>query len=324
MSKYSDVPLGNQLAYNMPRFDVMGQPKWPVPEIVVIEAAISGDHYQDPVRGKGVRNARDTAREEALRAIGAGASAVHFSAYDPEGRRSGNLDDYRHLVDACKERYGTSFLVNCNSLFGETFEDKLSAVFGGLAEEAVVNCVHRFHPKFLQASAEVMEAHGCRPHMTVRDTIEIAHAYDFLIKPGLVRKPYSWLIYPNFDGIPFPDSRAMHTGLQFMVDRIRDIDPSSVIMVGCNGRASIFLCATAMIMGLNVRVGMEESLWLYPHRDEHCPDNGVAVERAVRLAQLLGRRPATGDDYRKLLGLTPKTSSIQPSAISDQPTANQG
>jgi uncharacterized protein (DUF849 family) len=91
-----------------------------------------------------------------------------------------------------------------------------------------------------------------------------------------------------------------------MVDRIRDIDADSVIMVGCNGRASIFLCATAMIMGLNVRVGMEDSYWLYPHRDETCDDNGIAVSRAVDLANLLGRRPATGDDYRQILGLRPK------------------
>src|SRR5439155_834876 len=199
-----------------------------------------------------------------------GASAVHFSAYDKDGNRSGNLEDYRHMVDSCREKFGYKFLANCNSLYGKTFEDKMSAVFGGIAEEAVVNCVYRFHPKFLQASVEVMEAHGCRPHLTVRDTIEIGDCYHHLIKPGLVRKPYSWLIYPKFDGIPFPDARPMYTGLQFMVDGIRDIAPESVIIVGCNGRASVFLCSAAMTMGLNVRVGMEDSNWLYPHRDETC------------------------------------------------------
>ena len=306
MGKYDDVPLGHQITYAREKFDVVGQPKWKVPDVVVIEAAISGDHYQNPARRKGAANARELAKQEALLAVGAGASAVHFSAYDKDGKRSGNLDDYRHMVDSCREKFGYAFLANCNSLYGDTFEQKLSAVLADIAEEAVVNCVYRFHPKFLQASVEVMEEHGCRPHLTVRDTIEISNAYDYLIKPGLVRKPYSWLIYPNFDGIAFPDARAMHTGLQFMVDRIRDIDADSVIMVGCNGRASIFLCATAMIMGLNVRVGMEDSYWLYPHRDETCDDNGVAVSRAVDLANMLGRRPATGDQYRQILGLGPK------------------
>jgi len=306
MGKYDDIPLGHQITYAREKFDVVGQPKWKVSDVVVIEAAVSGDHYQDPARRQGTKNARELAKQEALGAIGAGASAVHFSAYDMDGKRSGNIDDYRHMVDSCRERFGYGFLANCNSLYGDTFEQKLSAVYAGIAEEAVVNCVYRFHPKFLQASVEVMEAHGCRPHLTVRDTIEISNAYDYLIRPGLVRKPYSWLIYPNFDGIAFPDARAMHTGLQFMVDRIRDIDPDSVIMVGCNGRASIFLCATAMTMGLHVRVGMEDSNWLHPHTDEVCPDNATAVARAVELGRLLGRRPATGDDYRRILGLSPK------------------
>ena len=306
MGKYDDIPLGHQITYAREKFDVVGQPKWKVSDVVVIEAAVSGDHYQDPARRQGTKNARELAKQEALGAIGAGASAVHFSAYDMDGKRSGNIDDYRHMVDSCREKFGYGFLANCNSLCGDTFEQKLSAVYAGIAEEAVVNCVYRFHPKFLQASVEVMEAHGCRPHLTVRDTIEISNAYDYLIKPGLVHKPYSWLIYPNFDGIAFPDARAMHTGLQFMVDRIRDIDPDSVIMVGCNGRASIFLCSTAMTMGLNVRVGMEDSNWLHPHTDEVCPDNATAVARAVELGRLLGRRPATGDDYRRILGLSPK------------------
>src|SRR5215468_1094748 len=306
MGKYDDIPLGHQITYAREKFDVAGQPKWKVPDVVVIEAAVSGDHYQDPARRQGAKNARELAKQEALSAIGAGASAVHFSAYDMDGKRSGNIDDYRHMVDSCREKFGYGFLANCNSLYGDTFEQKLSAVYADIAEEAVVNCVYRFHPKFLQASVEVMEAHGCRPHLTVRDTIEISNAYDYLIKPGLVHKPYSWLIYPNFDGIAFPDARAMHTGLQFMVDRIRDIDPDSVIMVGCNGRASIFLCSTAMTMGLNVRVGMEDSNWLHPHTDEVCPDNATSVRRAVELGKLLGRRPATGDDYRRILGLSPK------------------
>jgi uncharacterized protein (DUF849 family) len=289
--------------YAKEHFDVLGQTKWNVPEFVVIEAAISGDHYQDPARRRGKSNARETAREEALKAIEAGAGAIHFSAYNADGERSGRLEDYRFLVDPCRERHGTSFLVNCNAVRGATFEEKHSAIIAGLAEESVINCVYRYHPRYLQAAAEIMEANDCRPHLTVRDTMEITDTYNYLIKPGFVRKPYSWLIYPNFDGMPLPDARAMHTGLQFMVDRIRDIDADSVIMVGCNGRAGMFLCATAMIMGLNVRVGLEDSHWLYPHRDEPCPDNGIAVARAVALAELFGRRPATGDDYRRQLGL---------------------
>src|SRR5438093_10716415 len=183
MGRYDNIPVGHPITDVREKFGGLEQPKCNIPGVVVIEAAVSGDHDQDPARRRGATNARELAKQEALAAIGAGASAVHFSAYDKDGKRSGSLDDYRHMVDTCREKFGYAFLANCNSLYGETFEEKMSAVFAGIAEEAVVNCVYRFHPKFLQASVEVMEANGCRPHLTVRDTIEISNAYDYLIKP---------------------------------------------------------------------------------------------------------------------------------------------
>ena len=69
------------------------------------------------------------------------------------------------------------------------------------------------------------------------------------------------------------------------------------------------MAAQAWLLGGHVRVGMEDSNWLYPHRDETCDDNGVAVSRAVDLANMLGRRPATGDDYRRILGLPPNSNA---------------
>ena len=44
------------------------------------------------------------------------------------------------MVDTCREKYRYSFLANCNSLYGDTFEQKLSAVFAGIAEEAESFC----------------------------------------------------------------------------------------------------------------------------------------------------------------------------------------
>jgi len=66
-------------------------------------------------------------------------------------------------------------------------------------------------------------------------------------------------------------------------------------MVGCNGRAGMFLCATAMIMGLNVRVGLEDSHWLYPHRDEPCPitESPSRVRSRSPSSSAGGPRPAT-------------------------------
>jgi 3-keto-5-aminohexanoate cleavage enzyme len=54
-------------------------------------------------------------------------------------------------------------------------------------------------------------------------------------------------------------------------------------------------------MGLNVRVGMEDNV-LY-RRGEPLRDNAQLVERTVRIAHELDRRPATPDETRQALGL---------------------
>ena len=48
----------------------------------------------------------------------------------------------------------------------------------------------------------------------------------------------------------------------------RDIDPDGVIMVCAAGRASMYVATLAAVMGLHIRVGMEDSYWLWPHRDD--------------------------------------------------------
>ena len=54
-------------------------------------------------------------------------------------------------------------------------------------------------------------------------------------------------------------------------------------------------------MGLNVRVGMEDNV-LY-RRGEPVVDNAQLVERTVRIAHELDRRPATPDEARELFAL---------------------
>ena len=57
----------------------------------------------------------------------------------------------------------------------------------------------------------------------------------------------------------------------------------------------------ACAMGLNVRVGMEDNVFY--RRGELLTSNAQLVERTVRIARELDRRPATPDEARELLGL---------------------
>jgi uncharacterized protein (DUF849 family) len=139
-------------------------------------------------------------------------------------------------------------------------------------------------------------------------------AYRLLIKPGIVRKPYAWQILVNVPSLGtrmhdwMPHPRAMAETLLTMVHRIREIDPDSFILVCQSGRASIYLSTYAMLLGLHVRIGTEDTMWRYPHRDDIITSNQDVVRDHVALAHLLGRRPATGDEYRALIGLPARES----------------
>jgi 3-keto-5-aminohexanoate cleavage enzyme len=89
-----------------------------------------------------------------------------------------------------------------------------------------------------------------------------------------------------------------------MVREPKKIYPDSVIMIDMAGRAGLFLVAMANVLGLiGARVGMEDALYMYPHKDEMIRNNASVVRLVVTMVETLGRRVATADDYRKFIGI---------------------
>jgi len=65
------------------------------------------------------------------------------------------------------------------------------------------------------------------------------------------------------------------------------------------GRYEFTIAAMALAMGGHVRVGFEDNLYLA--RGVLAQSNGELVEKAVAMARLLGREPATPDEARQIL-----------------------
>ena len=65
------------------------------------------------------------------------------------------------------------------------------------------------------------------------------------------------------------------------------------------------LVATALTLGGNVRVGLEDNFYL--PNGEMARSNGDLVAEARRMTEMVGRRPATVAEARELLGV-PKRS----------------
>jgi uncharacterized protein (DUF849 family) len=88
---------------------------------------------------------------------------------------------------------------------------------------------------------------------------------------------------------------------------LRELPPDSMFTVAGIGKYQWSLAATSIILGGNVRVGLEDNLYL--NRGQKLKGNGEAVQKVVRLANEFGRAVATPAQAREMLGLsaTPST-----------------
>ena len=293
------------------------QPKWDVPKKIAINVAVSGrfdgTEHAPPTS---IQNYVDAASE----VIEAGACGVHIDftwVTDDKGRRLDRdvppVEAYSQVLEPLRRRFGKDFVPNLNVLNGSSFDVCVSPAREGLAE--VAPCAPGHPDAFMVPAIQALEACGVKPELAVHSSGEIELAKRKLIDTGILKKPYNWLI---LYGLPFNVGRSLLSGtsvtnardmaqhLFLMVDQIRQIDPESVISVCAAGRATLYMTTLATMMGLHIRVGTEDTPWKYPNSDERLQGNLQMFTMARDMAALLGRTPATADEYRALIGRPPR------------------
>ena len=292
------------------------QPKWDIPAEIAINVAVSG-RFESDASGTQHPTSIDTYVDEASKVIEAGACGVHIDftwVTDNKGRRLDRdlppVEAYTAVIDPLRARFGRGFVANLNVLNGTSFDMCMSPAKAGLAE--VAPCAPGHPEAFAVPAITTLEATGVKPELAVHSTGEIELAKRRLIDTGILKKPYYWIV---LYGLPFATGRTLISGTSvndaqqmsqhmfMMVDQIRRIDPTSVITVCAAGRATLYMTTLATMMGLHIRVGVEDTPWKHPNSDARLKDNLEMFSMAKDLAMLLGRKPCTADQYRKLLGL---------------------
>lgn len=293
-----------------PGLDVL--PAWDVPESVVVSAALTGAFFS--------RNANpnqpittDELLSEARASLEAGATTVHVHVRDDRGYNVLDPHRFSTVVDPLRAEYPELVADGCLvcaldgewERMGEVLERRTLDVVP--VNATAVYCGDSLFAKpahMMIEKARLVQESGAKVQIAVYADADVDNAARYLIRPGLLEKPYYWIILPALPGCsPMHNSRQMIEGMNRIVHSIYDLDPDSVILVCAAGRASLYLTALALIMGLHVRVGMEDTIWKWPHRDDLITSNAEQVRAAVSLANLLGRRVATGAEYRELIGL---------------------
>jgi len=287
-------------------------PPWDVPEKIVIQTAITGAFFTRQANP----NQPQTTSEilSAARACAAaGSSAIHIHVRDDRGYNTLSVERFEEVVLPLREEFPGLSIDGCYvcALAGEWEQMKI-ALDRKILDAVPVNPTAVFNgdalfakpvPMLLEKTRLILEG-GARPIIAVYTDADVDNASRFLFASDLLGAGQAWCILPALPGCsPMNNPLQMVAGLLRIVAAIRDVDPQARILVCAAGRASSYLVTLATTLGLHIRVGMEDTVWRWPHRDQKLASNLEAFEAARDVASLLGREVASFAEYREIFGV---------------------
>jgi uncharacterized protein (DUF849 family) len=250
--------------------------------------------------------------EEARRSVDAGASIVHIHARQPDGRPAFDVETYAQIDGELRQRCPDVIINYSTGAIGIDRETRIHHIRAHKPDMAALNMGsmnyaiysrkkktyyhdHIFANPFkdIQFFLEAMNEAGTRPEMECFDTGHINNAQP-LIDLEILQPPYQFsLIMGVLGGIP-----ASTKNLVQQVDQLPAGSHWQVIGIG---QKQWKLAAAAVSMGGNVRVGLEDNLYL--PNGELAKSNGELVAKAAELVRLVGGEVATIAEVREILQL---------------------
>ena len=297
---------------------------------VFITAAVTGSGgTQD--RSHLVPRSPQQIAEAAIDAAKAGAAVVHCHVRDPEtGAPSRDLALYRELTDRVRES-DTDVVLNLTAgmggdmVFGSTdaplplneaatdmagAATRVAHVAECLPEICTLDCgtmnfaeadyVMTNTPGMLRAMAKMMTDLGVRPEIEAFDTGHLWFAKQ-LVEEGLIDDP---VMVQLCMGVPWGAPDDLNTFMA-MVNNVPSNWTFSAFSIGRNQMPYV---AAATLAGGNIRVGLEDNLWL---SKGVLATNAQLVEKAANIVGNLGpslMSPQEVRDELKLVKRAPKSA----------------
>ncbi len=262
--------------------------------------------------------------ESALEAARAGAAVVHIHVRDPEtGRGARDVALYADVVERIRAS-ATDVVLNLTAGMGGDLvlggtdaplpPDPAGTDMAGAAERlahvealrpeiCTLDCgsmnfaaggdyVMVNTPPMLRAMAERIRALGVRPELEVFDTGHLVMV-EHLLRDGLIDAP---VLVQLCMGIPYgaPDD------LQTLLAMVARLPPGAVFSAFSIGRMQLPYVALAALAGGNVRVGLEDNLYL---SRGVLATNAQLVERAVTILEAMNVRVLGPAEVRENLAL---------------------
>lgn len=297
---------------------------------LIITAAVTGATHV-PSLSPYFPSTPDEIIEDAVGAAKAGAAVVHVHARDPkDSRPSSDLTIFKQILKGISERCDAAVCITTGGSVAMGIEERLKPIGLMRPELASLNSGSlnfAFHPlagkiknprfdweiPYLQATenlvfantflnirlfAQAMYEQGTKPELEVYD-VGMINNIKHLIDVGALKTPvYMQFVLGILGGLP-----ASAGNLALMVDTATRLigEGNFVWSVAAAGKAQLPMIAIGMAMGGNVRVGLEDNLYMGPGR--LAKSSAEQVEAAIRLARELSLEIASPDEARQILGL---------------------
>lgn len=234
--------------------------------------------------------------------VSAGASVIHLHVRDEKGSPSQDLDHFRRSLEAIRAISGPKPIIQFSTggAVGEKIERRIAplslkpemASFNlgtiNFGEDIFVNTFAE-----MRGLAQAFEQFKVMPEFEIYEVGHLDTLKKF-IKEGMLKPPYHCQFVL---GVPGAMAGEV-AGLSYLISQL----PShSTWAVAGIGRFELPLAVHAVVMGGQVRVGLEDNI--YYSKGRLAKSNAELVERIVRIAKEVGREIATPEEARKILGM---------------------
>ncbi|MCE8007042.1 3-keto-5-aminohexanoate cleavage protein [Aestuariivita sp.] len=267
-----------------------------------------------------------------IEAAEAGASIIHLHARDPEtGKPDARPETFKQFLPVIKQATDAVMNITTGGGLGMTMEERLRAAVAASPEMASLNMgsinfgifpllekysgwKHDWEAPFLEmtkdyifpntfatieyALKELGDRHGTRFEFECYD-IGHLHNLAWFVDQGLVKPPFFiQMVFGILGGMGADPAHLTH--MHHTADKLFDAENYEWSVLAAGRHQMPFATQSAMLGG-NLRVGLEDSIYIGP--GELAKSNAEQVRKIRSIIENLGLRVATPDEARKRLAL---------------------
>jgi uncharacterized protein (DUF849 family) len=249
--------------------------------------------------------------DEAKRAYDAGASVVHIHARQDDGSPTFSPAVFAQIKEEIVKRCPILLNFSTGTILEDTTE-QCTYIKESRPHIAALNMGTMNYSKYSEKKKafafdmifpntyskiitmlEAMNAAGVKPELECFDTGH-THGIWPLLDMGVLQKPLQFSFILNvLGGLP-PTVESLQLQTKLM-------PPGSEWEVIGISRCQWRMIGTALVLGGNIRAGLEDNLYL--PNGEMASSNGALIEVAARMVRDVGRKVATVEEAKKILAL---------------------